>query len=159
MTAWRRRSLLAALAAVLLASAVASALFAAAAPAEFPLYGTGSAGEPASWKLAPGQLPSNIGGLAWKFAATPATPSASNPVEAAQVTKNNSQTDAMAPTFTIADKATVGKQVPEAFEGQSKDTLVTAITGGSSEQTGLTVTLALSNEEALEIKAKTRAGK
>ena len=67
--------------------------------------------------------------------------------------------DSMVPTFTIADKATVGKQVPEAFEGQNKDTLVTAITGGSSEQTGLTATLTLSNEEPLEIKAKTRAGK
>jgi hypothetical protein len=77
----------------LLAAAIASALFAAAAPAEFPLYGTGSPGEPGSWKLAPGQVPSNLGGLAWKFAATPATPSATNPAEAVLTTKNNSQTD------------------------------------------------------------------
>ncbi|MHB8235784.1 MAG: hypothetical protein ACYDHT_14125, partial [Solirubrobacteraceae bacterium] len=67
--------------------------------------------------------------------------------------------DSMVSSFTVTDKATAGKQAPEAFEGQNKDTLVTAITGGSSEQAGLTATLALSNEEPLEIKAKTRAGK
>jgi hypothetical protein len=78
---------------VLLALAVALAICASAAVADFPYYGTGSAGEPASWKLAPGQTPSNVGGLAWKFAATPATPPASNPVEAVQVEKNNSQED------------------------------------------------------------------
>jgi Subtilase family len=93
MPARRRHTIVATVVAALLATAVASALFAATAPAEFPFYGTGSPGEPGSWKLAPGQVPSNLGGLAWKFAATPATPPASNPVEAAQVTKNNSQTD------------------------------------------------------------------
>lgn len=86
MRAQPRRSVVAAVAALLLA-AVVSAVLAAAALAEFPLYGAGSPGEPSSWKLAPGQVPSNLGGLAWKFAATPATPPASNPVEAAQVQK------------------------------------------------------------------------
>jgi hypothetical protein len=64
----------------------------ASAFAAFPYYGTGNPGEPASWKLAAGQVPSNLGGLGWKFAATPATPSA-DPVEAAQTQKLNSQTD------------------------------------------------------------------
>jgi hypothetical protein len=80
-------------AAALLICAIALATCAAGALADFPLYGTGNPSEPASWKLAPGQAPSNLGGLAWKFAATPATPPASNPVEAVQVQKNNSQTD------------------------------------------------------------------
>jgi hypothetical protein len=65
----------------------------ASAFAAFPYYGTGNPGEPASWKLAPGQVPSNLGGLGWKFAATPATPSTTNPVEAAQTQKLNSQSD------------------------------------------------------------------
>jgi hypothetical protein len=79
--------------AAMLLAVVAMAGFAAGARAEFPLYGSGGAGEPSSWKLAPGQVPSNLGGLAWKFAATPATPPASNPAEALLVQKNNSQSD------------------------------------------------------------------
>ncbi len=63
------------------------------AQAAFPYYGTGSPGEPASWRLAPGEVPSNLNGLGWKFAATPATPSATNPAEALLTQKNNSQTD------------------------------------------------------------------
>ena len=70
--------------------------FAAGAPealAEFPYIGDGTPGDPASWKLAPGHTPTNIGGLGWKFAATPATPPAneSNPSEYQAVTQNNSQ--------------------------------------------------------------------
>ena len=65
--------------------------------------------------------------------------------------------DVMVPGFTVTYKATAGRQVPEQFEGEAKDTLVTAIVGGSSEQTGLTATLALTNEEKLEIKAKTKS--
>ncbi|MCW3030590.1 MAG: Subtilase family protein, partial [Solirubrobacterales bacterium] len=80
-------------AATLILALLSLAAVSASASATFPFYGTGNPGEPASWKLAPGQVPSNLGGLAWKFAATPATPSATNPVEAAQVQKNNSQTD------------------------------------------------------------------
>ena len=76
----------------LLICAIALATCAAGALADFPFYGTGAPGEPASWKLAPGETPSNLGGLGWKFAATPANP-ASKPTEAAAVTKNNSQTD------------------------------------------------------------------
>lgn len=72
--------------------ALALALCASSAFAAFPYVGTGSPGDPASWKLAPGQVPSNLGSLGWKFAATPAQPS-SNPVEAVTTTKDNSQTD------------------------------------------------------------------
>ena len=66
--------------------------------------------------------------------------------------------DSMVSGFTVTYKATAGKQAPEHFEGAAKDTLVTSITGGASEQTGLSATLTLTNEERLEIKAKTRAG-
>jgi len=79
------------LAAVAIAAVLA--IGAASAMASFPLLGSGSAGDPASWKLAPGQVPSNLGGLAWKFAATPAKPPAGNPVEAVTIQKNNSQMD------------------------------------------------------------------
>jgi hypothetical protein len=72
-------------------AAAAICLCASSALASFPYVGAGSAGEPASWKLAPGQVPTNLGGLGWKFAATPAEPS--NPLEAPQVRQNNSQTD------------------------------------------------------------------
>jgi hypothetical protein len=79
--------------AVLLLFAIVLSVAAPQAIAAFPFYGAGSPGEPASWKLAPGEVPSNLGGLAWKFAATPATPSATNPAEAALTQKDNSQTD------------------------------------------------------------------
>src|SRR2546430_4925529 len=77
------------LAIVLLALACATS--SPPALADFPYVGDGTMGEPASWKLAPGHTPTNIGGLAWKFAATPAPPS--EPAEAVAVTKNNSQMD------------------------------------------------------------------
>ena len=66
-----------------------------AALAQFPYLGTGNLAEPASWKLAPGEVPDNIGGDAWKYAATPATPPSitSSPTEYAAVTQNNSQID------------------------------------------------------------------
>src|SRR6202048_2913780 len=72
--------------------------FAASAPqalADFPYIGDGTPSEPASWKLAAGHVPTNVGGLAWKFAATPAIPPSkeSNPTEYQAVTQNNSQID------------------------------------------------------------------
>ncbi len=68
--------------------------------------------------------------------------------------------DKMVSGFTVTFKASGGKQVPEQFQGASSDTLVTSIVGGASgEQTGLTATLTIANEESLEIKAKTRAAK
>lgn len=74
----------------------------------------------------------------------------------------------MSKTATIAYKATKGKQLPEAFEGQANDTLTTTTTGletRSPEQTGLTSVLETvsglgenieseANQEALEVKAK-----
>jgi hypothetical protein len=81
-------------ASVSLALALAGlALLASQALAAFPFVGDGAAGNPASWKLAPGEVPSNLGGLGWKFAATPATPSTTSPLEAEQTKQNNSQTD------------------------------------------------------------------
>jgi hypothetical protein len=62
--------------------------------AAFPLVGDGSAGEPASWKLAPGETVTNLGAeLTQHFAATPQTPPAGEPVEAVEVSKLNGQMD------------------------------------------------------------------
>jgi hypothetical protein len=63
--------------------------------ADFPYVGDGKLSEPSTWALAPGHVPSNIGGLAWKFAATPALPPSkeSDPAGYQAVTQNNSQTD------------------------------------------------------------------
>jgi hypothetical protein len=76
---------------------LAGALACAAAPAlaDFPYVGNGSPGEPASWSLAPGQTPTNVGGLGWKFAATPAQPppAEANPAENLAVSQSNSQPD------------------------------------------------------------------
>ena len=77
------------------AAAVALAAVPTQALADFPYVGDGTASEPASWALAPGHVPSNIGGLAWKFAATPAIPPSqtSEPAGYQAVTQNNSQQD------------------------------------------------------------------
>jgi hypothetical protein len=53
------------------AVAIGLAAWAPQALADFPYVGDGTAGDPSSWALAPGHVPSNLGGLAWKFAATP----------------------------------------------------------------------------------------
>ncbi|HEV3283739.1 MAG TPA: hypothetical protein VG010_06015, partial [Solirubrobacteraceae bacterium] len=88
----RRRGLAAAICTAL---AVAAASWAPPALADFPYVGDGTPGEPASWALAPGHVPSNVGGLGWKFAATPANPppKESNPTEYQAITQNNSQQD------------------------------------------------------------------
>src|SRR5438552_794386 len=82
-------------AAVVLASvAAACAACAPSALAEFPYLGDGTAGNPSSWKLAPGHVPTNIGGLGWKFAATPADPNVQKvPGEKLTIEQNNSQQD------------------------------------------------------------------
>jgi hypothetical protein len=67
--------------------------------------------------------------------------------------------DSMVAGFSVAYTSKAGRQAPEAFEGSTKDTLLTSVVGGASEQTSLTATLTIANEERLEIKAKTRAGK
>jgi hypothetical protein len=72
------------------------ALTAAQALAAFPYVGDGTLAAPSTWKLAPGEVPFNAGGgLAWKFAATPATPPplTSDHSENAAVMENNSQKD------------------------------------------------------------------
>src|ERR1700730_12352120 len=88
--AWRRR-----LAGAVAGAALALVALAPPALADFPYVGDGTAGEPASWALAPGHVPSNVGGLAWKFAAMPAIPPSkeTSPVENQEVTQNNSQQD------------------------------------------------------------------
>ncbi|HUH81998.1 MAG TPA: hypothetical protein VLZ06_11800, partial [Solirubrobacteraceae bacterium] len=93
MTTVRRASAVALAAASLLLAGLAMGT--PTAFAQFPYVGTGNLAEPASWKLAPGEVPDNLGGVAWKYAATPATPPSplSNPSEYVAVTQNNSQTD------------------------------------------------------------------
>jgi Subtilase family len=85
----RRRWWTAAIILVLALLAPASAL------ADFPYVGDGTPNNPASWVLAPGHVPSNLGGLGWKFAATPAIPPSkeAEPAEYQAVTQNNSQQD------------------------------------------------------------------
>jgi hypothetical protein len=72
----------------------ALACAAPAAQAAFPDYGDGTASQPSSWHLEPGQTVSNLGSdLVARFGATPAEPPASEPLEAAEITKLNSQAD------------------------------------------------------------------
>lgn len=60
--------------------------------------------------------------------------------------------DKMSVAFTLKFKAKQGKQSPESFEGGPKDTL-TLTTPSGSEAAGLTGTLSMSGEEAIEVKA------
>ena len=79
----------------IVAIALGASLLVPAARADFPYVGDGSAGSPSSWALAPGEVPSNLGGLGWKFAATPKIPPSkeSNLSEWQGVTQDNSQQD------------------------------------------------------------------
>ncbi len=73
---------------------IALALAAPGAKAAFPDYGDGTPSQPSSWHLEPGQTVSNLGDdLVKRFGASPAEPPASEPVEAAEITKLNSQRD------------------------------------------------------------------
>jgi FG-GAP repeat len=60
--------------------------------------------------------------------------------------------DAMTTALKLKLKATKGKQAPEALEGMAPETIA-LISSHGEEQAGLTTTISLSNEEALEIKA------
>lgn len=65
-----------------------------------------------------------------------------------------SKANAMSTSFSLAYAASSGKQEPEAFEEEAKDTL-TATLGSGAEQAGLTTTQKFANEEKLEIKSIT----
>ena len=59
-----------------------------------PIFDGNRLSAPSSWKLAPGHTPTNVGGLAWKFAATPADPKEERvPGEKPSIEQNNSQQD------------------------------------------------------------------
>ncbi len=60
--------------------------------------------------------------------------------------------NSMTSTQTLAYTQSSGKQSPEAFEEQAKDTL-TATFGSGAEQTGLATKQTLKNQERLEVKA------
>ncbi len=74
-------------------AAAALGVCAPSALAAFPFVGNGTLQEPSSWKLAPGESVTNLGDLEQRFAATPATPPASEPIEALEISKLNSQED------------------------------------------------------------------
>jgi hypothetical protein len=56
--------------------------------------------------------------------------------------------------YTLNYSATAGKQVPEAFEEEAKDTLIARIGTGPSQQAGLTAAEKIANQEKLEIKGE-----
>ena len=62
--------------------------------------------------------------------------------------------DKRAAAFTLTYAATMGKQLPEAFEGASRDTLSATLGTAQPEQAGLTTKEKIINEEPLEIKAE-----
>jgi hypothetical protein len=67
-------------------------------------------------------------------------------------------TDAMGRTMTLTYSASSGKQLPEMFEGAEADTLTMKLRTGleeSTEQSGLTMSVAIKDEEPLEVKAQT----
>jgi hypothetical protein len=64
--------------------------------------------------------------------------------------------DEMVSGFTITFTGRAGRQIPEAFEGGPTDTLLTSTVGGAAEPSALTSALTVSDEEPLEVKAKTR---
>ncbi len=58
----------------------------------------------------------------------------------------------MSKTLTLTDTQSSGKQSPEAFEEEAKDTL-SATLGSGAEQAGLASKQTIRNEEKLEVKA------
>jgi hypothetical protein len=66
-----------------------------------------------------------------------------------------SSVDKMTATFSLKFTAAGGKQQPESFEEEPKDTLVSTLGAGSPEQAGLTSAAKVTNGEKLEIKAAT----
>jgi len=65
-----------------------------------------------------------------------------------------SPVEKMASAYTLKLTQTGGKQVPESFEEQPKDTLSESLGGGTSEQAGLKATEKITNEEKLEFKVQ-----
>jgi hypothetical protein len=56
-------------------------------------------------------------------------------------------------TTTLKYAAKKSRQKPEAFEGAAQDVLFRAVAGNAPEQTGATLTLALTSEEPVEVRA------
>jgi hypothetical protein len=65
-----------------------------------------------------------------------------------------SAVDKMLASYTLKAKATKGKQSPEEFEEEPKDTLSASFAGGAAEQAGLTASVKVGDEEKLEFKAE-----
>jgi hypothetical protein len=65
-----------------------------------------------------------------------------------------SAAEKMVSAYTMKLAQTGGKQVPESFEEQPKDTLNETLGGGPSEQAGLKATEKITNEEKLEFKVE-----
>jgi hypothetical protein len=62
--------------------------------------------------------------------------------------------DKMLSAYTLKFAETAGKQLPEAFEEEAKDTLSAAFGGAPAEQAGLKTAEKIKNEEKLEFKAQ-----
>jgi hypothetical protein len=62
--------------------------------------------------------------------------------------------DKMLAAYTLKFAQTAGKQLPEAFEEEAKDTLSAAFGGAPAEQTGLKASEKIKNEEKHEFKAQ-----
>ena len=62
--------------------------------------------------------------------------------------------DKMTSSYTLKYSAMAGKQVPEAFEEEPKDTLTARIGTGPSQQAGLTAAEKITNREKLEIRGE-----
>jgi hypothetical protein len=63
-----------------------------------------------------------------------------------------SAVDKMVPSYSLAPKAKLGKQEPEAFEEEPNDTLTASLGSGSAEAAGLNGSVKITNGEKLEFK-------
>lgn len=62
--------------------------------------------------------------------------------------------DKMTASYTLKYSQSAGKQAPESFEEEPNDTLSSSFGGAAGEQTGLTATVKVANEEKLEVKGE-----
>jgi hypothetical protein len=62
--------------------------------------------------------------------------------------------DKMVPAYILKYSSIAGRQLPEAFEEEPKDTLTARLGSGTVEQAGLTAAVKIANQEKLEFKAE-----
>jgi hypothetical protein len=111
------------------------------------VIGTTSAGGRLTKSIGLDVFPSGRAGPLATFACGTSTVTVTGSVIAAV------RTNVMDLTSTLRYKASQGRQKPESFEGQQADVLETSFAGGAPEQSGLTMTVMQTDEEAIEINA------